>query len=194
MPPTLTFSLEYLKGQSPVRKRAEVVLELRTRSGEWERQLFRVDSGASLCTMSYRRAGPPTALDPKALDLATGFAERRVDRTLADGSTQVAVPMFPGTLTARFPEQPAFVFRWECLFDPLLPPAGSPLLGIGGSVLSDLTVTFRGPSREHPGGAVSFDVLVRPVPLFPPSDPLVRECRYEPAGWPPVAPNPPASP
>lgn len=192
MPPTLTFPLEYQKGQSPVRKWAEVVLELRTRSGRWEPVRFRVDTGASLCARSYRRAGPLTALNPNGLDLATGFTERRVDRTLGDGNTQHGVQMFLGTLTARFPDLRAFVFRWECLFDPLLPPTRHPLLGIGGRVLSDLAITFRGPEREHNAGSVLFDLLVPPVALFPMSDPLVRECRY-PAGWPPAAPNPPPS-
>lgn len=189
MPPILTFPLDYHKGQSPVRKWADVTLELRTRSGAWKRVLFRVDSGANLSTMSLRKAGAPTALDPDALDLATTYEERFVERKLADGSTQRGVRMLLGTLTARFPELRAFVFRWEYLFDPGLPSARPPLLGIGGRVLSDVTIAFRGPDRNDEAGSVTFEILARPVPLFPPSDPLVRECRYETA-----APISPASP
>lgn len=189
MPPTLTFPLDYQKGQSPVLKWADVTLELRTRSGVWSPVLFRLDTGASLSTMSLPRAEAPTALNPRGIDLATTYQERFVDRNLADGSTQRGVRMLLGTLTARFLELPAFVFHWECLFDPLLPPARVPLLGLGGRVLSDLTVTFRGPSLGYSTGSVTFEVLARPVPLFPPSDPLVRECRYETR-----APISPASP
>jgi len=61
------------------------------------------------------------------------------------------------------------VFTWERVFDPSLPPAATPLLGIGGRVLSDISLSVRGPSPEALRGALAVDVLVSPVPLFPPA-------------------------
>lgn len=176
MPPTLTFPLLFIRGQSPVRRRAVVELELRTRTGIWERVPFRIDTGADLSSMSLAHASPPTTAYADGLDLATEFRPRPVDRRLADGSVR-RVEMRLGTLTARFAALRAFVFRWECLFDPTIPPTAVPLLGIGGRVLTDVSITFRGMSPEHPTGSVTFDVLASPIPLFPPSDPLARECR-----------------
>lgn len=175
MPPVITFPLSYVSGQSPVRRYAEVEFELRARSGLWAPVPFRVDTGAQLSSMSLARAAAPTAAHPKALDLATEFRPRRMRRRLADES-ELEVEMQLGTLAARFPTLRAFVFRWECLFDPTVPPTAIPLLGLGGRVLTDVSIAFRGANTEHPNGSVAFDVLVSPVPLFPPSDPLAREC------------------
>jgi hypothetical protein len=168
VPPVLTFPLETRSGQSPVRKRAEFVLELLTRGGAWRTLLFRVDTGAELCVMSAARAQPSSAAHPLGLDLATALAPRTVQRNLADGSTRTVVVQF-GTLTARFPQLPRFVFTWECVFDPTVPPSATPLLGIGGRVLSDVSLALRGSSREHPAGALAVELLVSPLPLFPPA-------------------------
>lgn len=162
MPPVLTFSLICTPGQSPVRKQANVKLELRTRSGAWKEVWFRVDTGADLTTMSLRRAEPPTAANPDGLDLVTPFEAREVDKKLADGRVQRVVMQF-GVLTARFPDLPGVVFKWECLFDPTLPPDGPRLLGIGGRVLSDVHITFRGASREYVDGSFAFEVFAPPA-------------------------------
>jgi hypothetical protein len=167
VPPTLTFPLVPLSGQSPVRKRAEVTLELRTRTGAWRTLLFRVDTGAELCAMSAARTQPRSA-NPAGLNLATALVPRIVQRTLADGTTRTVTVQF-GTFTARFPQLLRFVFTWECVFDPALPPTAPALLGIGGRVLSDVALALRGSSREHPVGALAVEVFASPLPLFPPA-------------------------
>lgn len=166
MPPVLTLPLSFLPGQSPVRKRANVKLELRTRSGSWESVEFRVDTGAELTGMSLRLTEPPSITNPWGLDLATPLEERRVEKKLADGSSRW-VKMQLGVLTARFPVLPDSVFKWECLFDPTVEPDGPRLLGIGGRVLSDVHITFRGASREYVDGSVEFEILVPPTPAQP---------------------------
>lgn len=171
-----------------------MILELRTRSGAWFPVTFRVDTGTSLTSMSVKRAEAQSPVNLDGLDLATTLTPRRIDKTLGDGSTRT-VEMQLGTLTARFPELRAFVFKWECLFDPTLDPERA-LLGIGGQVLTDASITFRGANQQHMTGSVTFEILTRPVPLFPLSEALVWECRYAPAGWPtqtdPMVSPPPA--
>lgn len=168
MPPTLTFPIVATPGQSPVRKRVPLVLELRTRRGLWVAVNFRVDTGAELCVVPLALAGPQTPTNPVGHDLATETAIRRVARTLADGRTE-QVNLHFGTFTARFPQLPRFVFTWECVFDPALAPTAPALLGIGGRVLSDVSLELRGSSREHPAGALAVELLVSPLPLFPPA-------------------------
>lgn len=168
MPPTLSFPLVALGGQSPVRKRAEVKLELRTRTGAWVAFDFRVDSGAELCLMSAARAESPSTANPLGRDLVTTAVPRTVNRRLADGTTRTVTVGF-GTITARFPQLPRFVFTWECVFDPTLPPSAIPLLGLGGRVLSDLRLTFEGPSPTSATGTLFAELFVSPVPLFPPA-------------------------
>lgn len=166
MPPTLTFPVVAAPGQSPVRKRAPFALELRARSGLWYAVTFRLDAGAELCVVPWAVAEPQTATNPAGLDLATETVVRRVARTLADGTTRPIDVRF-GTFTARFPQLPRFVFRWECVFDPTLPPTAPALLGLGGRVLSDVAFAFRGPSPDTPSGSFDVEVLVPPLPLFP---------------------------
>lgn len=190
MTPTLTFSLDFVAGMSPVRREANIELELRTASGEWVPATFRVDTGASLTTMSLARARPPAADNPRGLNLRTTFTPRTIRQTLGDGSARTVTMQF-GKVTARFPSLRAFVFDWDCLFDPTVSPERPPLLGIGGRVLSDLSLTFRGASPDFPDGSLVVVVLARPVPLFPPSDPLVWEIHYAPAGRPPIEVVPP---
>lgn len=168
MPPTLTFPIVALPGQSPVRKRVPLVLELRTRRGLWVAVNFRLDTGAELCLVPLALAAPRTPANPVGRDLATDTTVRRVARTLADGRTELVDLQF-GTFTARFPHLPRFVFTWECVFDPALAPTATALLGIGGRVLSDVALALCGPSREHPACALAVAVLVSPVPLFPPA-------------------------
>lgn len=169
MPPTLTFPITAAPGQSPVRKRAELALELRARNGLWYAITFRLDTGAELCVVPWAVAEPQTATNPAGLNLAVDTVVRRVARTLADGTTR-AVDVRFGTFLARFPQLPRFVFRWECVFDPTLPPTTTALLGLGGRVLSDVAFAFRGPSREAPSGSFGVEVLVCPLPLFPPAE------------------------
>ncbi len=141
--------------------------------------------------LSLRAALPLTPNNPNGLGLDTRLHEREIERKLADGST-TKIKMQLGTLTARFSELRGIVFRWDCLFDPTLAPQRA-ILGLGGRVLENFHISFRGASPDWPDGSVLFDVRVGPVPLFPLSDPLVWECHYEPAGWPKPAAAP-ASP
>lgn len=168
MPPTLTFPIVVRPGQSPVRKRVSLVLELRTRRGLWVAVNFRVDTGAELCVVPLALAAPQSPTTPAGRDLATESTVRRVARTLADGRTELVDLQF-GTFTARFPQLPRFVFTWECVFDPALPPAATALLGIGGRVLSDVALALRGSSREHPAGSLEVELFASPLPLFPPA-------------------------
>lgn len=185
MSPTLTFSLDFVSGMSPVRREANIELELRTASDEWVPVVFRVDTGASLTTMSLALSQPLSPTNPRGRNLRTALTPRSIRQTLADGSARTVTMQF-GKLTARFPELRTFLFDWECLFDPTVSPERPPLLGIGGRVLTDLTLTFRGPSRDFPDGSFAIEIHARPVPLFPPSDPVVWETHYAPAGWPPI--------
>src|SRR4051794_11093149 len=112
---------------SPVRREASVNLELRTASGGWVPLSFRVDTGASLTTMSLALAQPRSPTNPLGRNLRTVFTPRTIRQTLADGSART-VTMQLGKVTARFPELRTFLFDWDCLFDPNVSPRRPPLL------------------------------------------------------------------
>jgi len=78
--PILTFELSTVSGQSPVRKRAEVALDLRARTGAWHPLVLRVDTGAELCAMSAPRTQPRSEANAAGLNLATARTAHRSAR------------------------------------------------------------------------------------------------------------------
>jgi len=166
MPPTIVESLEFIPSTDPLRKRAWANLELLALSGIWFPAEFRVDSGASLSLLSWEEYGP----QGKDLYLDELSARRECEINLPTGGT-ITREGYTARFRARFRSEPRWIFSWQALFVVTgVPDEAIPLLGIGGTILNDIHITFAGWTRQHPtalSGTVSFDIQIPPNVQLP---------------------------
>jgi len=165
VPPIIYEKITDIEQTSPERKQAFVHLELLGASGGWNQTKFRVDSGATLTVMSWERFGPSGRNR-----LFDQMSERRkIDIILVDGTT-VSTEGYTARFRAPFPTEPGWIFAWDALLVENGGEDTTPLLGIGGSILSDVNITFSGWTRQFPtfySGTVSFDIQIPPNVQLP---------------------------
>lgn len=142
--------------------RAAVPLHVRDRLGGWVPLEFVVDSGAGVTSIPWSMASC----------LGIPIGNTRVVTQLVTGQGVVLINTWRHRIEVEFPALPGRGFVFDCQF-PDVPGNVPAVLGIGGDVLRQLTITLDGtPSPPHaPYGFVRIDLVPPPVPPVSPGSP-----------------------
>ena len=151
----IAFPLKVVGNRLPheVGLQARVILRLQDKQRNYRRTEFILDTGSSVSQMSAGLA--------EEIGLRLPSETRDVGVMTASGK-QTRRGRY-GLIVVRFAEHPERLFAWDCWFLDDWPEELPPLLGLGGRVLNDLSITFAGSRVGFPNGTVTLEIVSPPL-------------------------------